>query len=500
LTALLDTFADCLEECITRPDLFADIFLNDDDDKLLFQDDDGNPTTFWWRQREMCQSVVDYRTTVIYSGNAIGKDHWVGRLIWWWLYTHPGGLVIVTGPSQTLIGTVTWKEARRAIQNAPIPFKARISQGAKTSPQQIDLGNGWQALGYSTTNVERSSGQHAGDLLVIVEEASGVEDFAWDAVESLGYDRLVVIGNPTRAEGVFVDLIRQAERDRNDGIPPNLAVNAIQIPSTDSPHANLEKSDVGLASKTWIDSVGRRYGVKSLWYKSHVLAEIPLVSADILIPVGHIDLAFDADQLERVRQRRKNPGCPVHLTRRIAADLGEGVGRDSSAILIRDDWGVREVVWGAQLGLDEAATIIARMARQYSVPVSRISYDRLGIGRKFPLFLAKHGLQDAQPYFGSASPRDKTFRNLRTEAAWRLRSRLDPNQPGDIRSPHAAQDPFTFDELGCAPYRQRLRDEIEPLTYELTGKVTKLMDKEDWSEILGHSPDIADALIQSFAF
>ncbi len=56
---------------------------------------------YWSRQIEMCRSVVDYRVTVVYSGNAIGKDYWVGGLVFWWLYARKDSLCIVTGPSQT---------------------------------------------------------------------------------------------------------------------------------------------------------------------------------------------------------------------------------------------------------------------------------------------------------------------------------------------------------------------------------------------------------------
>jgi len=35
------------------------------------------------------------------------------------------------------------------------------------------------------------------------------------------------------------------------------------------------------------------------------------------------------------------------------------------------------------------------------------------------------------------------------------------------------------------------------LTYSLVGRKTKLMPKAEWATILGHSPDVADALIQS---
>jgi len=147
----------------------------------------------------------------------------------------------------------------------------------------VEVSPRWHALGYSTTSVERASGQHAKDLLVIIEEASGVEDEIWNALDSLKYSKLVAIGNPIRAEGRFVDLIRQADKDREDCIPPNKAVYAIRIPSTESPHAHLEKSPYGLADRTWLEACYRHYGSNSLWVGSHIDARIPELSADVLM-------------------------------------------------------------------------------------------------------------------------------------------------------------------------------------------------------------------------
>ena len=114
--------------------------------------------------------MVRYRETAAYTGNDLGKDYLVGGLIPWWGLTRKNSLAIVTGPSQTLLGSVTWKEVRRAVKGCPFPLRAKLSYGLKASPQFFILDNGWGALGYSTTSVERASGQHEANLLVIVEE------------------------------------------------------------------------------------------------------------------------------------------------------------------------------------------------------------------------------------------------------------------------------------------------------------------------------------------
>ena len=60
--------------------------------------------------------------------------------------------------------------------------------------------------------------------------------------------------------------------------------------------------------------------------------------------------------------------------------------------------------------------------------------------------------------------------------------------------PHANATPLP---LLPWPVYARLVEELRPLTYGLVGRKTKLMPKDQWSTILGHSPDVADALIQS---
>ena len=396
-----------------------------------------------------------------------------------------------------------------------IPFGGKLSSGIKASPAVIEVAPGWQALGFSTTSVERSSGQHAKHLLTVVEEASGVEDFVFDAIDSLGYERLVCIGNPIRAEGKFVDLIRQAARDRADNVPPRLAVNAIRIPSTESPHAHEEKSEFGLADRTWLESMYRKYGRRSLWVGSHIDARIPDVDAEQLIDPAWLD--YHSSQ----QRPQVPPAHPVNFTRRIACDLSEGVGRDSTCIVVVDDWGVLEVVLGNSMGLPEAAETIHRLATKWNVPHDKISFDKLGIGRNFPNHLARWGITMAIPYAGEGRPQDpSSFVNLRTEAGWKLRNRLDATHmvvascelrvaregnhtnsrlDSQLATRHSPtrmvpQRPFHF----CpGPYYVRLVDELRPLTYGLVGKMTKLLPKDVWATILGHSPDVADALIQS---
>src|SRR5262245_39934195 len=101
-----------LQACHDDPDLFNAVALR--------------RPPYWRRQRDAAQAVARCRDTVVYSGNAVGKDYLVAGLILWWLATRPNSLVIVTAPSQSLLGTVVWKELARALNACRLPLGARL--------------------------------------------------------------------------------------------------------------------------------------------------------------------------------------------------------------------------------------------------------------------------------------------------------------------------------------------------------------------------------------
>ena len=229
----------------------------------------------------------------------------------------------------------------------------------------------------------------------------------------------------------------------------------------------------------------RKYGRDSLWARSHIEVRIPEIDVQQLIPIEWLN--YHSQQ----QRPPVPPTHPVNYSRRIACDLAEGVGRDSTCIVVVDDWGVLDVVLSNSAGLPEAAETIHRLAQKWNVPHERITYDRLGIGRNFPNHLARWGITSALPYAGEGRPKDPSFVNLRTEAAWKLHNRLDASHmrydPPSRRSLRANADAASLPLLPRA-YYARLVEELRPLTYGLVGRKTKLMPKDQWSTILGHSP------------
>src|SRR5262245_60796040 len=128
--------ASLLDHCYDDPDRFNDTVLS--------------RPPYWSRQAEVADAVARYRDTVVYSGNAVGKDYLVAGLIPWWLFTRADSTVIVTGPSQRQLGAIVWKELELAAKSARIPLGASIGKGLRTSPLTFTVEPGWQALGFST--------------------------------------------------------------------------------------------------------------------------------------------------------------------------------------------------------------------------------------------------------------------------------------------------------------------------------------------------------------
>ncbi len=72
---------------------------------------------------------------------------------------------------------------------------------------------------------------------------------SWQAIDSLGFSKLLVTGNPIRSDGKFAALCDQGDRDGLEQRPPHLACRHFNVPSTASPHADLDRSPWGMAHK-----------------------------------------------------------------------------------------------------------------------------------------------------------------------------------------------------------------------------------------------------------
>jgi hypothetical protein len=430
---------------------------------------------YWPRQVEICESVRDHPVTLVPTGNAVGKSFVDAGLIHGFLFTHPGSLVIATAPTQVQLEEVLWKEVERSYRGSRIPLGGRLLR----SPLKVDLGEGWQALAYSTTKTERLSGHHAEDLFAVTDEASGVEDEIKEALDSLNPSRFLATGNPLRPGGWFYDACTNA--------PGNPLANLIQISSLESPHIGLPRSKWGLADATWLQKAKYDYGEGSLWWKCHVLGEFPDSGADSVFDLRWIEAAFHT---------LHQPGG----TPRTSIDLGLGNGGDNSVVITRDDNGVLACEASNLWSLETTAHKAAMQVQRFKVAPTNVSWDAEGIGADFDNRLRSVGIHGAKAYRGGGAGNSK-FTNLRTAAAWACRHRLDPDRlkilAGGLQVP---QVPFS---LAAVTGRSKtlLQQELRELRYTLeSGNKTALEKAEDYAKRIKRSPDHQASFCQLWGF
>jgi len=426
-----------------------------------------NRPPFWSRQADLCDSFVKYQTTICMAGNSVGKSFAVPAPVLHYSAYNPGSKIVITSSSETQLRQVTWANVLKAFYECPYRLfpKARVYK----QPMKIEITEDWWILAYTTTKKERMTGHHSGRLAVVVDEASGVERDIFEALDSLAPHRTLLIGNPLRPEGVFYERVLRQRANPSD------KVNLIKIPSTESPDITVEHSARGMASKSWLDAMRRQWGEGSLWWKPHVLAEFPDADTESLIP---IDWLFACEQVYYTPGGQK----------RIAIDLSTGSGADRTVILVRDDNGIIDFWESKVASLEETAWKAFEFKRKHDISDHLITYDAAGIGADFAFRLRSVGIHNAIPYIGGKSA-NSNFRNHRTWSYWSLRCRLDPN--GSWKRPFHIPAGIMSDfkrEVSAVKYRLSVND------------VTELIPKEDVIDILGHSPDIADALSQSFCY
>jgi hypothetical protein len=470
--------------------------------------------SLWSKQIAVCEAVARSPITVVPAGRAVGKSYLMAGLVLWWLYTRPNSLVITTAPDHRQVASVLWKELRRAIRNSRRPLGYSSITRGLGSPQRLVIkeGTDWGALGFAAGYEEGFSGQHDGELLVIVDEASGIKEPIWRAIHGLKADRLVVAGNPIRYDCHFRELHDLAVEGK-----PGVAT--VPISALEHPDAGKERSGVGAVDAAFLRLMRQVWGDQSPWWRSNILGKFPGEESVRFIPLAWVD-ACTSETATQDRLWRDAPDGETWM----GVDVGGGVGADRSVVVVRNSKQLLAVFASEWHGvLDDARErlepVVLEMARRWKVPSERCFYDMAGIGRNFGAYLAREaakrqetwrthhpdqfhrddvgphpqGFDSATGYFG-AGRGGLLYVNRRTRNAFRLKERLDPHRKGHV--------PFYCGGIAEWPaLRQEIAAVHGPKMEFEDGHVKQCLEpKETLAARLKRSPDVLDALLMTFNY
>lgn len=151
-------------------------------------------------QERMFALVRDYKRVAISSANAVGKSYGLAALALWFLVTNVNSWVVTTSASWELVKNVLWREIRDMYMRSKIPL------GGTLLDTSLEFGERWVANGISTDSATRFQGKHAGRVLIIGDESTGIDRSIFEAAEFMTVspdDRLVFVGNPTDPSSDF---------------------------------------------------------------------------------------------------------------------------------------------------------------------------------------------------------------------------------------------------------------------------------------------------------
>lgn len=158
--------------------------------------------SLWDKQQEVLRAIAKNRIVTVASCHGIGKTHLAARAAHQFLNTYKNSYVVTTAPTFRQVEELLWRQIRA------VHKKSAMARSGRLLKTMLEYSDEWFAIGVSSDDTDKIQGFHpaSGNILVIVDEAAGVSEETFVAVEaimtSLGAHALF-IGNPTKLSGTF---------------------------------------------------------------------------------------------------------------------------------------------------------------------------------------------------------------------------------------------------------------------------------------------------------
>jgi hypothetical protein len=442
----------------------------------------GNP---WSRQEEIAAALLAHPQVVVRSANGIGKDWLAAQLAIWWAICRRG-LVIAQAPTDRQSTEIFMGEVGRAWRRAD-DLPGELYQRALRLPGEEHAG----ILSMTSTESSRLTGYHAPRVLIVLSEAQGLDDFAWEAALAVAVgeeDRFLAIGNPLAPSGRFFAASR-----------PGSAWHRLKVSALEHPNVVQGRTVIpGAVTKAAVDRLASEYGVDSPLYAARVLGEFPETGLDTLIPRAWLDHA--AQQWERGTLEDRARGKKMQF----GVDVAR-FGSDLSCVAVAEGPILRKLTTWQGADTEVTAGRVVETLRSYNVqqrvparmhrslavltdPLEMLGrpadvyVDVIGVGAGVADRLRAERWPVTDFNAAAKATEEGRFQNRRAEAYWRVRQQLERG------------------ELALLP-DEALFEELAATNYTITGAGRiQIEAKADIRQRLGRSPDRADAVVMAMGY
>lgn len=445
-------------------------------------------------QQQILSAVQKNRRVAVSSGNARGKDYVAAVAALCFLYLNSPSKVVCTAPTGRQVTAIMMSEISKIHNQTRIPLGGELLSNMIKFPSDPD----WFLIGFKAGDkaTESWSGFHSPNIMVVVTEASGIEQTTFDAIEGIltGNSRLLIVFNPNRITGQVYKAMRSPEYVKftlNSLFAPNVTSKKIIYPGQVDWQWINERVKPGWVTEISADEADKTkhdFQWEGKWYRPGILflvkviGQFPPEGEDILIPFSWLEAAND-------RWRKLQGNVPPAMLK-LGVDVA-GMGSDNTVFVPRREKYIEgfEVIpmppVKSEIHMKTAGLIKNRIA---SGGLALI--DTVGEGAGVFSRLVEQQVGGAVSVKGSESAEGltditgaRTFANMRAYLHWAVRDALDPA--------------FGFN-LAIPPCPE-LEEEISAIhwTTRSNGKII-IEDKDDIKKVIGRSTDYIDPLANTF--
>lgn len=326
----------------------------------------------WAKQREIIEALIpECARVAVRSGHKIGKSNIGAGAALWFYGSFDDARVVMTATTSRQVDQILWRELRKLHGRAGRCLACRRASPRILEPCEHshaldgklgDLARSGlkapdfrEVVGFTAREAEAVAGVSGKNLLYIVDEASGVPDLIYEAIEGnrAGGARILLLGNPTRTEGEHYEAFEGKK---------HLYTASITVSSTETPNVTEGRIVIpGLATRGWCEEKIEEWGEESALYKIRVLGQHATKEDGKIFPVALL--------IEAEGRWEDTPGVGRLI---VGLDVaGEGGQGDETVVAPRRGW--KLFGWHAFRGLseDDHLARLREILREYRLEVGR---------------------------------------------------------------------------------------------------------------------------------
>ncbi len=454
----------------------------------------------WSRQVEILDAIRDHQRGAVASGHKVSKSHTIASVALWYYCSFDDARVVCSSTTARQVDQIIWREVKmvRARGGRCVSCKREIADAVKAGGSQVlaetriprpcphsalidgDIGElartGLKSMdfreivGFTAREAEAVAGISGKNLLYLIDEASGVPQEIFEAIEGnrAGGARLWMFGNPTQNQGEFFDAFHSKSK----------LYKTIRVSSEETPNVVAGKVVIpGLATREWIEEKRIEWGEDSALYKVRVRGEFALAEEGRIFSVHAI-----AQAEERWRDTAREMAGRLYVGLDPAGASGMG---DETVFCVRR--GLRVVEFVAHRGLTDEGHLVHLL--------SLLGKHRLP--RETPVVVLDREGNVGASVYGLTRQHTETRPGAYELIGLRASDRAarQPHIYDRMRDELCANAEAWLRDGGALPEDAKLAAELHALEWKQhqSGRL-KVTPKDSLRKELGRSPDRYDAL------